>query len=265
MLGPSNDAPNGIEFKSQPGVGSTFWFTIEDRRYNISPIRQLRLFKEKSQKTKMESINIELPYLTQPIKTCASDKSDTKKANQLDHSISSRFDEDIDENGSFDLKIQSTRGDHIILSKSNLKTSCSCSKILIVDDYPFNILSLQRMLESLGHSCESAYHGEEALKKLNDRKLNRCGEEGSGTYELIFMDCNMPIMNGFEATSQIRKNELIENTSPITIIGCTAYVTESANTESTNCGMDNLINKPLNRMKLKELCDGVINQRATSP
>lgn len=77
------------------------------------------------------------------------------------------------------------------------------NKILVVDDNVFNIMTLQCILTA-GYKLESdkALNGEEAVEAVNDRRLCPHCE---GNYDLIFMDCNMPVMDGFQATTDIRR------------------------------------------------------------
>ena len=82
-----------------------------------------------------------------------------------------------------------------------------------MDDNIFNIVALQTVLEyELKLSSERALNGLEALTKVQERELAIhsepcvCGSpNGNSNYRVIFMDCNMPIMDGFQATSKIRE------------------------------------------------------------
>ena len=77
-------------------------------------------------------------------------------------------------------------------------------RILIVDDEPYNLLGLRIMLQQSGYVgildlIDQANNGLEALKQVK-----RAFNEGLYSYGLIFMDCSMPVMDGFEATDNIR-------------------------------------------------------------
>ena len=71
-------------------------------------------------------------------------------------------------------------------------------KILIVDDNDFNIFSFQCLLKEYGVSSDVAHHGKEAIEKVLKNR-----------YNIIFMDCLMPIMDGFQVTEQKLKINLI--------------------------------------------------------
>lgn len=58
---------------------------------------------------------------------------------------------------------------------------------MLVDDDHFNILSMKLLLNPIGHSCKSAYHGLEGLNILNSENFD---------FDYILLDLNMPVMNG---------------------------------------------------------------------
>ena len=81
-------------------------------------------------------------------------------------------------------------------------------KILIVDDQWFNIKAILIILKviveiNIELVCEKAMSGKEALKKVEENILQNEGK--SCQYHLIFMDCSMPIMDGFETSKKIRE------------------------------------------------------------
>jgi signal transduction histidine kinase len=250
MLGFSCEPTNGIQFNSTKTKGSNFWFTIE----------------EKSKKIIRHSSHIDSPKGGYHFKSCDVRDNLETLVNTLtpDHikltpqesrstSDGGDIDEGVVQNSLLNHSTRPMRRFSVEqISPPYVSFPCICPKILIVDDDPFNILSLQKMLASLGHECNTAYHGKEAIQKFNQRRLQSCGKK-CVTYQLILMDCNMPIMNGFDASKAIKTMLKLEEKQQPKIIGCTAYVTENASAEGSACGMDMLLSKPLSRATLKDL------------
>ncbi len=105
--------------------------------------------------------------------------------------------------------------------------------VLVVEDNPINLIVAREMLSKFGCRIESAENGSACLKKLE-----------SNDYNIIFMDCQMPGMDGFEATSIIRnlKNEK----SKSYIIAMTANAMSGDREKCIDAGMNDYIAKPLN-------------------
>jgi CheY-like chemotaxis protein len=117
----------------------------------------------------------------------------------------------------------------------------------------FNIMTLQCILENgFNVSSDKALNGKEAVESVINR-INKdpclCPRNGSG-YKLIFMDCNMPVMDGFQATAEIRK---LQSKCPIYIVALTAYSTESFKEKAFQCGVDAFLTKPISEDKVGEL------------
>ena len=110
-------------------------------------------------------------------------------------------------------------------------------RLLIADDDPVSQLVLTRQLESRGYVVDVASNGREAIERY-----------GSERYRAIFMDCQMPELNGYEATSAIRTQEADGVHTPI--IGMTASSRESDREQCCLSGMDDYIAKPLDQAKL---------------
>ena len=129
---------------------------------------------------------------------------------------------------------------------------CRCADILIVDDDAFNLLSLEMILSGLNFRCAKALNGMEAIRLLKENK--NCGAINcKGAFQLIFMDYQMPLMDGVETTMEIKgmieRNE-IENTP---IIGCTAFTAKDEVERCLNAGMKDVIFKPLNKNVIGEI------------
>ena len=81
---------------------------------------------------------------------------------------------------------------------------CStCPKILLVDDNEMNLFALKMILDKLGnYSSDYALNGKEAVKMIKEKYADVSCE---CRYQLVFMDINMPVMNGFKAQKKILK------------------------------------------------------------
>lgn len=130
--------------------------------------------------------------------------------------------------------------------------------ILIVDDDPFNILALKVHLQKFNFLTDEAYNGQEAVEKVRAK----CGQNTAmplNGYKMIFMDCQMPVMDGYEASKLLTKMMQNEEIPRIPIIGCTAFTSKNKLDECILCGMDYVITKPVLREKLCELLTKYIN------
>jgi len=111
--------------------------------------------------------------------------------------------------------------------------------ILLVEDNSANQAFMKVLLKKIGVTFDIANNGLEAIEKFKTNK-----------YDIILMDENMPIMNGTEATKNIRRIEKEKNLSHITIVALTANSLEGDEEKFLKVGMDMYLSKPLNIRKL---------------
>ncbi|HEY9250804.1 MAG TPA: response regulator, partial [Rariglobus sp.] len=113
--------------------------------------------------------------------------------------------------------------------------------VLLVEDNPVNQKVALRFLERLGYRADAVANGIEAINAI-----------GAHNYQLVFMDLQMPEMDGFEATRHIRRN-LPPHRQPC-IIALTANALQSDRTLCLDAGMNDFITKPI---KLNEITDTI--------
>jgi PAS domain S-box-containing protein len=137
---------------------------------------------------------------------------------------------------SFQLPFQKTNAvvdapDEIISIETELKNI----KVLVVEDIALNQLLMRTLLDDFGFSCDIASNGQIAIEKL-----------GKNEYDIILMDLQMPVMNGFEATEYIRKVMKLE----VPIVALTADVTTVDLDKCKLVGMNDYISKPVDERLL---------------
>jgi CheY-like chemotaxis protein len=104
-----------------------------------------------------------------------------------------------------------------------------------VDDYASNLMVFNLMLEHLGYKSEAVHSGQEAINLIRTK---------NSPYAAILMDVQMPEMNGFECTQQIRALEK-EKGFRSYIIGVTAHALAEVRERCLASGMDEFISKPV--------------------
>ena len=129
-----------------------------------------------------------------------------------------------------------------LITKHTLKESIAAAKprILLVEDNLVNQKVAVLMLERLGCRVDIANNGREALQAA-----------GSNSYDLVLMDCQMPEMDGFEATRRIR--QLPEQERRLPIVALTANAFEEDRHQAMAAGMDDFVTKPFTAAKLEQI------------
>lgn len=114
--------------------------------------------------------------------------------------------------------------------------SFSIGKVLIVEDGQMNIKLIAEILKLLNLSFDIARNGREALDLFDQN-----------AYELILMDCHMPIMDGYAATIAIRETEKEKGLKPTMIVALTADALKENIEKCISCGMNEVIAKPFTK------------------
>jgi CheY-like chemotaxis protein len=138
---------------------------------------------------------------------------------------------------------------HPIITQRHLRTQRGREKrqILVAEDNVVNQKVAVRTLEKLGYRADVVKDGREAVLAWE-----------SGRYDLILMDCEMPVVDGFEATRQIRSREYGEQHIPI--IALTAHAMKGVELECRAAGMDEYITKPIARERLEACLDRLLSE-----
>ena len=147
-----------------------------------------------------------------------------------------------------------TTGTETLISSDPTLTTIKTPQILVVDDDVFNISALTMVLHKLGYSCDTAFNGKQAIQKIMGRQLNDHSRSNpTKQYKLVFMDCNMPIMDGFEATKILKGKMRNGEIEGIPIVACTALLNEKEKQLAYELGIDAYVLKPLEKDKIEVL------------
>ncbi len=115
-------------------------------------------------------------------------------------------------------------------------------KVLLVEDNPVNQIVATKMLEKVGLSFEVVNNGEEAVQRLKQQH----------DFDLVLMDCQMPVMDGYEATRALREYEEEIDRGHLPVIAMTANAMEGDKDKCLQAGMDDYVSKPVNQQALKD-------------
>jgi CheY-like chemotaxis protein len=115
-------------------------------------------------------------------------------------------------------------------------------QILLVEDNPTNQVVALAMLKKLGYKAKVTSNGREAITALQNMR-----------YDIILMDCQMPEMDGFEATRRIRQGESGRRYTNVPIIAMTAHAMKGDKELCLEAGMNDYLAKPVKSEELSKL------------
>src|SRR5690606_40022094 len=114
-------------------------------------------------------------------------------------------------------------------------------RVLLVEDNPVNLMVGQRLLGGLGITCDTASNGEAALLRMS-----------ASRYDIVLMDCQMPVMDGYTATQRWRETEAANGDGRrLPIIAMTANAMAGDRQKCLDAGMDDYLPKPVTRSELE--------------
>jgi signal transduction histidine kinase/ligand-binding sensor domain-containing protein/CheY-like chemotaxis protein/HPt (histidine-containing phosphotransfer) domain-containing protein len=124
-------------------------------------------------------------------------------------------------------------------------------RILLAEDNPVNQKVARGALEKMGYKVDMVNNGAEAVAAWE-----------TGRYHLVLMDCQMPVMDGYQATREIRSRETRGSRTPI--VALTADAMSGAEQVCLDAGMDGYLTKPLDRGRLAEVIELHLSRRAAA-
>ena len=123
-------------------------------------------------------------------------------------------------------------------------------RILVAEDNSISTKVIRGMLGKLNLKPDTASNGEEALSAMKAQQ-----------YDLVLMDCEMPILDGFSATEQLRSWEAREKRTRTPIVALTAHILSEHKERARQVGMDGHMSKPVEMSQLRELIEHWVAER----
>jgi len=135
-----------------------------------------------------------------------------------------------------------------LITRHSIRESKNRLKILLAEDNPVGQTVALRMLERMGHTVSLAGNGEEALRVIKQV-----------SFDVVFMDVQMPLMDGLEATKALRAWEKTTG-KHVPVIAMTAYAMKGDEERCLEAGMDGYIPKPISAQQLYDVIEGTMDQ-----
>lgn len=146
-----------------------------------------------------------------------------------------RLDSQLDKGSTFTFTLALEQGEEVkdtkVIPRRTGQHNVADLKVLVAEDNPTNQMVVSAMLKRLGYEFDICNNGEEAIHALNKHQ-----------YDLVLMDCQMPVLDGFAATEQIRMNP---DWQDLPIIALTAGATDKEQKQCYDAGMNDFLSKPI--------------------
>ena len=120
-------------------------------------------------------------------------------------------------------------------------------RVLVVEDNLLNLEIATELIQGLGADVDQAINGQKAV--------NAMANTPEGYYDLVFMDMQMPVMGGVEATRAMREQERTGGRKPVPIVAMTANAFNEDRERALAAGMDGFMTKPIDLAKLKRILE----------
>ncbi len=144
----------------------------------------------------------------------------------------------------------SSRTERPLVTQHSLREGHRPLRILLAEDNIVNRTLIVRLLQKRGHQVVIAENGREALEA-----------HARETFDAVLMDVQMPEMDGFEATAEIRKHELVSG-KHLPIIALTAHAMTGDRERCLAAGMDGYLTKPISPVELYDALDAAVTRLA---
>ncbi|CAK88364.1 unnamed protein product (macronuclear) [Paramecium tetraurelia] len=135
---------------------------------------------------------------------------------------------------------------HVI--KYRLRTNC-CSKVLLLDNDPFSVIVLQKVLQKYDIKCDYCFNGVQAMEIIENKKRQPC-HCGNRFYLLYIIDLNIPILRGGEFVQQIKQMMQLGSMDKGFAIATATVVDLNSKLECFRNGMDYFISKPFDLIEI---------------
>ena len=250
-LGPKDPSKRGIKFESEVGKGSKFSFWIRNFSEKQAEIPVMMSTSELGDADlSLTSIDISVPEQKRNTPATILNNWITPKAKFFSPGSGTPVDDSINNSQASFLTHTQMNTQYMMTTQHSPRNGCRCADVVVVDDDPFQLLSLENLLGEFKLTVFPCYHGKEALKAVKERVLHPCCLQCK-PFKMVFIDCNMPIIDGYECTKKMMEvfSEYPDSKCPI--VGCAAQAQEKE--KAGKSGMDSCCSKPFSKDELRDI------------